>query len=96
MMERSSNMRARNVPLEKVLNLLAGSVVLISLALGRRTSQRWRVLTGFVGGNLLLSGVVGWCPTSLVLRRFGFRSTSEMPGGPAGGQKSPLSQSVVD
>ena len=70
-------MRAKNLPLEKVLNVLAGSVVLTSLALGRRTSPRWRVLTGFVGGNLLLSGVAGWCPSSLLLRRLGLRSTCE-------------------
>lgn len=77
--------RARNLPLDKVLNLLAGSMVLTSLALGRRASPRWRMLTGFVGGNLLLSGVVGWCPSSLVLHRLGLRSTCELAHGAAGG-----------
>lgn len=65
-------------PLEKVLNLLAGTVVVSSLALGRRGSPRWRLLTAFVGSNLLLSGVVGWCPASLLLHRIGFRSRCEL------------------
>lgn len=71
--------------LEKVLNLLAGSVVLTSLALARRGRPRWRVLTGFVGANLLLSGVVGWCPTSLLLHRLGLRSSCELAHGHSSG-----------
>jgi hypothetical protein len=65
-------------PLDKVLNLLAGTVVLTSLALARRGSPRWRLLTGFVGSNLLLSGAVGWCPSSLLLHRAGLRSRFEL------------------
>lgn len=65
-------------PLDKVLNLLAGGVVLSSLAMARRGTPRWRLLTAFVGGNLLLSGIVGWCPTSLLLHRLGLRSRCEL------------------
>lgn len=75
------------LPLEKVLNLLAGSVVLTSLTLARRGRPRWRVLTGFVGANLLLSGVVGWCPTSLLLHRLGLRSTCELAHGHSSGNR---------
>lgn len=64
-------------PLEKVLNLMAGTIVLSSLALGRRNT-RWRILTGFVGANLVMSGVVGWCPSSLILSRLGVRSRCEL------------------
>lgn len=64
-------------PLEKVLNLMAGTIVLSSLALGRRNT-RWRTLTGFVGANLVMSGVVGWCPSSLILHRLGLRSRCEL------------------
>lgn len=64
-------------PLERVLSLLAGSVVLTSLLLGRENSRRWRVLTAFVGLNLLLDAAVGWCPTSLLLYRLGIRTAAE-------------------
>ncbi|MDD4865909.1 MAG: DUF2892 domain-containing protein [Mycobacterium sp.] len=63
--------------LERVLSLLAGSVVLTSLLLGRENSRRWRVLTAFVGLNLLLDAAVGWCPTSLLLYRVGVRTAAE-------------------
>jgi hypothetical protein len=75
------------LPLEKVLNLLAGSVVLTSLTLARRGRPRWRLLTGFVGANLLLSGVVGWCPTSLLLHRLGLRSSCERAHGHSSGSR---------
>lgn len=68
----------KRLPLDKVLNLLAGTVVVSSLGLARRGSPRWRLLTGFVGTNLLLSGLVGWCPTSLLLHRLGLRSRCEL------------------
>ena len=64
-------------PLEKVLNLMAGTIVLSSLTLGRRNT-RCRMLTGFVGANLVMSGVVGWCPSSLILHRLGLRSRCEL------------------
>lgn len=63
--------------IERVVNLMAGGVVLITLALGREHSSRWRVLTGFVGGNLLLEAAVGWCPTSVLLHRLGIPTRAE-------------------
>jgi len=64
-------------PLDKVVSLLAGVVVLLTLGLGRRASPRWRLLTAFVGANLMLNGTVGWCPTSLVLHRLGVQTRCE-------------------
>jgi hypothetical protein len=80
--------RARVWTLERVVNLLAGLVVLVSLVLGREHSARWRILTGFVGANLLLNAMVGWCPASLLLHRLGIptateRAASEVEGGQA-------------
>ncbi|VAZ90643.1 YgaP family membrane protein [Mycobacterium pseudokansasii] len=69
--------RPQGWPLERILHLIAGSVVLVSLALGRMRSKRWRILTGFVGANLLLDAAVGWCPTSVLLHRFGVRTAAE-------------------
>jgi hypothetical protein len=64
-------------PLERLLNLLAGSAVLATLALGRVHSRRWRVLTGLIGANLVVNATLGWCPTSVVLHRLGVPTASE-------------------
>lgn len=69
--------RQQGWPLERIIHAVAGSVVLVSLALGRGHRARWRILTGFVGANLLLDAAVGWCPTSVLLHRFGVPTASE-------------------
>lgn len=56
---------------ERAVPLMAGSVVLASLALGRSVSPKWRGLTAFAGGNLVMYSAVGWCPVSLALERLG-------------------------
>ncbi|WP_308012258.1 YgaP family membrane protein [Mycobacterium intracellulare] len=69
--------RPQGWTLERTLHLIAGSVVLVTLTLGRVRSKRWRILTGFVGANLLLDAAVGWCPTSVLLHRLGIPTTAE-------------------
>lgn len=69
--------RLRGWTLERAIHLLAGSVVLVTLGLGREHSARWRILTGFVGANLLLDAAVGWCPTSVLLHRLGLPTAAE-------------------
>ncbi|MGF2944603.1 DUF2892 domain-containing protein [Mycobacterium sp.] len=73
--------RPQGWPLERTINLLAGAMVLATLALGRKYSARWRILTGFVGANLLLDAAVGWCPTSVLLHRLGIPTTAERASG---------------
>ncbi len=55
------------------LRLMAGSVVLISLALGTYVSQNWFYLTGFVGLNLLQSAFTGWCPAISIFTKLGLK-----------------------
>ena len=57
--------------LEPTLRVLAGVVVLASLALGYLVSPYWHLLTAFAGLNLLQSGFTGRCPVIPVLRRLG-------------------------
>lgn len=64
-------------PLERVVSGMAGGVVLGTLALGRFSNPRWRLMTSFVGANLVLNAAVGWCPSSLVLHRLGVRTAAE-------------------
>jgi hypothetical protein len=56
-------------PLERVLFALAGTVILVSVALALLVSEWFLALTAFVGVNLWLYVLVGACPASLVLKR---------------------------
>ena len=73
--------RPQGWTIERVVSLMAGSMVLATLTLGRARSPRWRILTGFVGANLLLDAAVGWCPTSLLLHRLGVPTAAERASG---------------
>lgn len=53
---------------QSVTRLLAGMIVLASLALAHWVSPNWLWLTAFVGVNLLQSGVTNWCPVMTILR----------------------------
>ncbi len=56
-------------PLERVLFALAGTVILLSVALAAIVSQWFLILTAFVGVNMWLYVLAGACPASLVLKR---------------------------
>jgi hypothetical protein len=60
-------------PIERLVVLLAGSVTLLTLLLGRHHDPRWRLMTGFIATNLVAQATIGWCPASLFMRRLGFR-----------------------
>lgn len=64
---------------ERWLRLIAGSFILISVALALWVSQWWLLLTAFVGLNLLQSAITNWCPMVWVLQRFGVRSCMPAP-----------------
>lgn len=55
--------------LESFIRTLAGSFVLLSVALAHFVSPWWLLLTCFVGLNLIQSAFTGFCPPSLVLRK---------------------------
>ncbi len=56
---------------ERLLRLIAGTFVLLSLALGYWVSPYWYLFTAFVGLNLLQSGFTNWCPMMTFLRKLG-------------------------
>jgi Protein of unknown function (DUF2892) len=56
---------------ERSLRLMAGALVLISLALGYWVSPYWLLFTAFVGLNLLQSGFTNWCPAMAIFRSLG-------------------------
>ncbi len=50
---------------------IAGSFVLLSLALGAWVNPWWYLFTAFVGFNLLQSAVTRWCLMERLLERLG-------------------------
>jgi hypothetical protein len=60
--------------IDRAVMAFAGTVVLISLALGLWVSPYWFYLTGFVGLNLLQASFTGFCPLALILRKLGLQA----------------------
>ena len=59
--------------MDNYLHVIAGSFVLISLALGYYVSPYWFLFTAFVGLNLFQSGITKWCLMSSILRKLGVK-----------------------
>ena len=58
---------------ERGLRLMAGVMVLLSIALTVYVSHNWIWLTVFVGLNLLQSALTNWCPAMFILRVMGLK-----------------------
>ncbi|NPA71938.1 MAG: DUF2892 domain-containing protein [Gammaproteobacteria bacterium] len=58
--------------IEKIVLMAAGTMVLASSILSVYHTPEWIYLTGFVGANLLFSGITGFCPMVKILKKFGF------------------------
>ena len=57
--------------IESAIRLLAGSLILVSLALYQFVSPWWLLLAAFVGLNLAQSAFTHFCPAEMILRRIG-------------------------
>lgn len=63
----------------QIVRVFAGTFILLSLALGVPgsplfVSPWWLAFTGFVGLNLLQSGLTRWCLLESLMRKLGIRS----------------------
>jgi hypothetical protein len=61
--------------MEGFIRAIAGSFVLLSLALGYLYSPYWHLFTAFVGLNLVQSAFTGWCLMEKILARLGVPET---------------------
>ena len=66
----------------QLTRVIAGSFVLLSLALGVPGSPifhsaYWLWFTAFVGVNLLQSGLTRWCLMERILRALGLRASAD-------------------
>lgn len=67
---------------ERGVRIMAGILVLLSLALGAPASPlfvnvHFLWLTVFVGANLFQSGFTGFCPAELILRKAGLQDARQ-------------------
>lgn len=54
--------------IERYLGLIAGLLVLVTLALGYWVHPAWFLFTAFVGLNLFQSAFTNWCPMMTFLK----------------------------
>ncbi|MDH5570704.1 MAG: DUF2892 domain-containing protein [Gammaproteobacteria bacterium] len=64
---------------EHIIRIMAGSLVLLSLALGAEASPifhnvNWLWLNAFIGINLFQSGFTKFCPPEILLKKLGIKS----------------------
>jgi hypothetical protein len=57
--------------LERLIRLIAGSFILISLALAHWVNINWLWFTAFVGVNLFQSSLTRWCLMEDILVKLG-------------------------
>jgi hypothetical protein len=62
--------------LENSIRLLAGFMVLMSLALYHLVSPYWLLLTAFVGFNLVQSAFTRFCPAEIVFKKVFFNKAA--------------------
>lgn len=60
---------------DKGVRVMAGTLVLIALALARWVDPRWLWLAVFVGVNLIQSAFTGFCPAEMILTRLGLKAS---------------------
>jgi len=63
--------------LERWIRAIAGTFILLSLALGYWVSEWFYLFTAFVGLNLLQSAFTKWCLMENILRKFGVKGCQE-------------------
>jgi hypothetical protein len=62
--------------LERYIRLIAGTLILISLALAHWVHPNWLWFTAFVGANLFQSALTRWCLMEDILVKLGVAKRS--------------------
>ena len=57
--------------IERTIRIIAGSFILISLALAHWVDGHWLWFTAFVGANLIVAGVTDFCLMKRLLFKIG-------------------------
>jgi Inner membrane protein YgaP-like, transmembrane domain len=67
------------VSLERWIRLIAGTFVVVSVALSYLQSRYWLLFTLFVGLNLFQSALTRWCLMENILRKLGVGRQAASP-----------------
>jgi hypothetical protein len=67
--------------LDHRIRAIAGTFILLSLALARWVSPNFLWFTAFVGANLLQSALTRWCLMEDILRRLGWDGPKDPQSG---------------
>ncbi len=57
--------------IDRLLRIIAGAFILLSLLLAVKVNINWLWFTAFVGLNLFQSGFSNWCPMITILEKLG-------------------------
>lgn len=60
---------------DNTLHVIAGTFIMISVALGYFVNPWWFAFTFFVGANLFQSGFTKWCLMADILKKLGVKET---------------------
>lgn len=63
---------------ERVLEVNAAILILLSSYLGIKSSRLWFLLTGIIGIFVLQHALQGWCPPLPIIRKWGVRTEDEI------------------
>ena len=66
--------------MEKYIRVIAGTFILISVALAIWVSPWWLIWTAFVGLNLIQSAFTNWCLAEKILKKLGVPGEKEFDG----------------
>ncbi len=59
--------------LERLIRLIGGFFVFVSVVLGYVVHPGWFLFTGLVGFMLMIFALTGFCPMSIILHKLGAR-----------------------
>ena len=60
--------------IDRLVMMIAGGFILISLLLAQLYSHYWLWFTAFVGANLIQASITGFCPMAKILKLFGVKA----------------------
>ncbi|RFB03904.1 YgaP family membrane protein [Parvularcula marina] len=60
--------------IDRAVFALAGTMILVSIALSLTAHPYWLFLTGFVGLNMLQAAFTGFCPAAMIFKAMGLNS----------------------
>jgi hypothetical protein len=75
----------KRLPVDRQVQLIAGSMVLAGIALGTLVNPWFLALSAFVGAGLTFAGATGTCGMALLLMRLPWNRPSALPPPEGGG-----------